>query len=352
MDKENIIKKLENAQLFGKGGASFPVFKKWQGVSEAEGDIKYIIVNSSEGEMGLFKDLYIWRNHMDMVFKGIDYAINFLDRNVEVYLHINRDYLNELQPKLFEYINSYKWDIKFHINIENPSYIGGEASALMNIIETGIAQPKPRTTRTVVKGLFEKPTMMNNVETFYDIARTLDGDWDFCRFTGIFGDGLNSVFGKTKKVVRHKNDANLYDILKENNLLPDFDFYVQVGGGASGVFYNQNQLKDNIVTGVGSIEIFDKNKRDFLKFLQRIAKFYEKESCGKCMGKKFAGEFSDLVKTFVTNDDAIKNIDKMLEIINNMNKKTFCKLCKSLKNPFVTYCNNILGLNIEQDDKQ
>ena len=90
--------------------------------------------------MGLFKDLFVWRNHMDKVFKGVDYAIKFLNCNVEVYIHINRDYLNELQPKLFYYINNYKWSgVKFHISIEEPCYIGGEASALMNIIETGTA---------------------------------------------------------------------------------------------------------------------------------------------------------------------------------------------------------------------
>ena len=349
MNKEEVIQKLRDAGLFGKGGASFPTADKWQGVSEAEGDIKYIIVNSSEGEMGLFKDLYIWRNHMDMVFKGINYAIEFLDRNVEVYVHINQDYLNELQPQLFKYINNYKWSgIKFHISIENPSYIGGEASALMNIIETGVAQPKPRIHRTVVKGLFEKPTMMNNVETFYDIARVLDGNWDFGRFTGVFGDGFSSNFGRQKVVVRHRNDESIYGVLKNNNLLPDFDFYVQVGGSASGPVYNSNQLKDNIITGAGSIEIFDKNKRNFLTFVRRLGAFYEKESCGKCLGHKFATELNDLIKAFETEQNVIDNIQNMLVHINNMNKKTFCKLCKSFKTPFVTYCKNVLNIEVEE----
>ena len=79
MDKNLVIEKLRNAGIFGKGGAAYPTADKWQGVSEAEGDKKYIIVNSSEGEMGLFKDLYVWRNHMDKVFKGIDYGIKFLE---------------------------------------------------------------------------------------------------------------------------------------------------------------------------------------------------------------------------------------------------------------------------------
>lgn len=341
MDRNLVIKKLREANLFGKGGAAFPTADKWQGVSEAEGDTKYIIINSSEGELGLFKDLYIWRNHMDKVFKGIDYAIKFLDCSVGVYIHINQDYLNELQPQLFKYINDYKWSgIKFHISIENPCYIGGEASALMNIIETGIAQPRPRTKRTVVAGLFEKPTMMNNVETFYDVCRILDGDYDDCRFSGIFGDGIEKKF-----VVRHKINATIAEILKDNNINPDFDYYVQIGGSASGPVYNNSQLNDIVMTGAGSIEIFDKSKRDFLVFLKRLGSFYAKEACGKCMGKTFAIKLNDIIIQYKKTENI--NIEELLPLINDMNKKTFCKLCKSLKKPFITYCNNVLNMNIE-----
>ena len=341
MNPEKVIEELKKANLFGKGGASFPTYEKWKGVKEAEGNLKYIIVNSSEGEMGLFKDLYIWRNHMDKVFSGIDYAIKFLNCEVEVYIHINQDYYNELQSKLFIFINDYKWSgVKFHISIENPSYIGGEASALMNIIETGIAQPKPRTKRTVVAGLFEKPTMMNNVETFYDISRVLDGNYDNCRFSGIFGDGI-----KKKFVVRHKIDATIYDILKENNVNLNFDYYVQIGGSASGPVYNKEQLKNIIMEGAGSIEIFDKSKRNFLTFLKRLGAFYEKESCGKCFGKKFATELNEKIQKIEKVEDI--KIEELLPLINDMNKKTFCKLCKSFKKPFITYCNNILSMNLE-----
>lgn len=341
MDKNLVIQKLKDAKLLGKGGAAFPTGDKWEGVSNAEGNLKYIICNSSEGELGLFKDLYIWRNHMNKVFKGIDYAIKFLNCEVAVYLHINQDYLNELQPQLFKYINDYKWSgIKFHISVENPCYIGGEASALMNIIETGIAQPKPRTHRTVEKGLFELPTMMQNVETFYDVCRILDGDYDGCRFSGVFGDGIENKF-----VVRHKTDATIAQILKDNNINPSFDYYVQIGGSASGPVYDKTQLNDINMIGAGSIEIFDKSKRDFLTFLKRLGKFYEKEACGKCMGKKFALTLNETIKKYEKAEDI--KIEELLPSINDMNKKTFCKLCKSFKTPFITYCNNVLKMNIE-----
>jgi NADH:ubiquinone oxidoreductase subunit F (NADH-binding) len=343
MNRDNVLQKLKDAELLGKGGAAFPVWQKWEGCGAAEDDLKYIICNSSEGELGLFKDLYVWRNHMDLVFKGIDFAMEFLG-NTEVYIHINRDYYNELHPQLYKFVNDRRWRSIFHINIEENCYIGGEASALMNIIETGLAQPRPRTTRTVVKGLFEKPTLMQNVETFHDIALVLSDKYDNRRFSGVFGDGI-----KKKIVAHHGIKATISEILEQNNIRPNFDYYVQIGGSASGLVLNKSQLDGNIMIGGGSVEIFDKNKRNFLTFVQRLGNFYQKESCGKCMGKKFAVGLNDLIKTFKTEQDAVDNIPNMLTFVNDMNKKTFCKLCKSIKQPFVSYCKNILNLNIGEE---
>ena len=343
MNNVDTIEKLKESGIFGKGGASFPVWKKWEGCSQAEGDLKYIICNSSEGEMGLFKDLYIWRNHMDRVFKGIEYAIKFLG-NTEVWIHINRTYFNELSSQLYKYINDYRWKYIFHINIEENCYIGGEASALMNMIETGVAQPRPRTTRTVVKGLFEKPTLMQNVETWFDISNVLDGIYDNTRHSGIFGDGIENKF-----VARHKVNANIEQILRENNVNLDFDYFVQIGGSASGLVLNKEQLKDNVMIGAGSIEIFNRDKVDFLTFLKRLSTFYKKEACGKCLGKKFATELYDLIHSYNSEQEAINGIQDMLVLVNDMNKKTFCKLCKSFKQPFISYCKNILNIVPEEE---
>ncbi|MDR2777935.1 MAG: hypothetical protein LBB13_00295 [Rickettsiales bacterium] len=341
MEKEIVLQKLKDAKLLGKGGAAFPTATKWEGVLNAEGDIKYIICNSSEGELGLFKDLYIWRNHMSTVFRGMEYALKFLG-NAEVYIHINENYLNELKPKIFEYINNYRWDYRFHLSIENPCYIGGEASALMNIIENGVAQPRARTHRTVVKGLFDRPTMMQNVETFYDVARVLDGTYDYSRFSCIFGDGVENKF-----VLRHSIDASVSNILVDGGINPNFDYCVQLGGGACGYVYSRSQLDRVTMVGAGAIEIFDRNKRGFLQFLRRLGDFYQRESCGKCKGKEFATDLNNLIKTFENEQQAIENAANVMVFVDNMNKKTFCGLCKSLKTPIKTYCNNILGMSLE-----
>ncbi|MDR3289780.1 MAG: hypothetical protein LBT02_00665 [Rickettsiales bacterium] len=332
MDKNVVIEKLRNANLLGKGGAAFPIADKWNGVKNAQGDIKYIIINSSEGELGLFKDLYIWRNYMDKVFGGVRYAIEFLNCPVAVYIHINEEYYEELRTQLYRYINDYKWSgIKFHISIEKPCYVGGEASALLNNIENGICQPKPRIHRTVEKGLFDKPTMMNNVESFYDVCRVLDDDYDDCRFYGIWGDGIRQKF-----IHRTKIDASIATILKEAKIEPNFDYFVQIGGGASGVVHDSSQLDLIKMIGAGSIEIFDKSKRSYETFLKRLINFYAEEACGKCNGKKFAIKLKEMV------DEGIYDGNKLLPIIMDMNTKTFCKLCKGLKTPFLSYHQNIV----------
>ncbi|MDR2760537.1 MAG: hypothetical protein LBB09_01685 [Rickettsiales bacterium] len=343
MNREEVIQKLKDAGILGKGGAAFPAWQKWEGCLAAAGDFKYIICNSSEGELGAFKDLYIWRNHMDAVFKGIDCAAEFLG-NCEIYIHINKSYFSELCPKLSKFINDRRWKMVFHINIEEDCYVGGEASALMSIIETGIARPRPRVARTVVKGLFEKPTLMQNVETFYDVALVLDGQYDHCRFSGIFGDGVE------KTVVRHGVGTSIDGIFEKNGIAPQFDYFVQIGGGASGLVINKNQLAENIMTGVGSIEIFDKSKNNLLTFLQRLGNFYQREACGKCMGKEFAINMNNAIKTFRTEQDAIDNISNILIFANSMYKKTFCHLCKSFRRPFVSYCKNILNIALEEEN--
>jgi NADH-quinone oxidoreductase subunit F len=342
--QQEVLQKLSSANLFGKGGAAFPTATKWEAVLAAEGAKKYIIVNSSEGEMGCFKDLYIWRNHMDKVFGGISYGIKFLNCPVDVYIHINADYLDELRPQLMHSINDYKWSgVKINLSIEKPTYIGGEASALINYIETGTAQPRPRTKfRTTEKGLFESPTMMNNVETFYDVCRILDGDYDNSRFIGIFGDGIEKKF-----VIRHKISESIASPISQLKLGFD-DYYVQVGGSASGAVYDKSQIKDVKLDekgGVGCLEIFDKKKRDFSAFMRRLADFYAQEGCGKCGGKGFATALKEKVYA-----SPVVAPEEILPFIEDMARKTFCKLCKSIKTPFVTYCNNLLGKNIEVSD--
>jgi NADH:ubiquinone oxidoreductase subunit F (NADH-binding) len=185
--------------------------------------------------------------------------------------------------------------------------------------------------------------MMQNVETFYDVARILDGTYDDSRFSCIFGDGIRRKF-----VLRHKIDEKISGILEQAGVDLNFDYYVQIGGSASGPILRRDQLDQNIMLGAGAVEIFDKERRGFLQFMRRLGSFYQRESCGKCKGKEFATNLNDLISTLDTEQQALDNIQALGLLIDDMNKKTFCSLCKGLKRPFTSYCRNLIGLDIPE----
>lgn len=331
----NYLEKIKKAGLVGRGGAAFPTHIKWASAQKAEGSPKYVICNSSEGEMGLFKDLHVWRNYPERVFQGMVYAMEFIG-STDAYIYINRNYHFELRHVLHKFMNDHKWTkYKFHIYIEKPSYVGGEASTVLNAIENGKHEPKPRIHRTTEKGLFKKPTLMQNVETFYDIANAIEDKYDFKRFSGIIGDGVKEGF-----IVRHPNEATLKEILEQAKVKPDFDFYVQVGGGASGLVYNKDQLDKQIMSGAGSLEIFDKSKKSSLVFLQRLFKFYSEESCGKCTPcREGTFQLYKMVKDLKDPKDV--PWDEVLKITELMVKSAFCKLGKGITGPVESYIENV-----------
>jgi NADH:ubiquinone oxidoreductase subunit F (NADH-binding) len=135
-------------------------------------------------------------------------------------------------------------------------------------------------------------------------------------------------------------------ILEQANVKPDFDYYVQLGGSASGPLYRRDQLDQNIMSGAGAVEIFDRGKRGFLEFIRRLGNFYQREFCGKCRGKEFATELQQLISSLESERQAQDNIKNMETLIDGMHKKTFCGLCKSLREPFVSYCRNLLNLEM------
>jgi len=328
-----IFEKVKEANIVGRGGAAFPAWIKWETAKKTHADVKYVICNSSEGEMGLFKDLHVWRNHCDDVIKGMVLLMDFL-KTKEAYIHINENYYKELASDIQKEINNYKgYNIKFYV--EEPCYIGGESSTVLNLIEENIAQPRSKKTRTAEKGLFEKPTVIQNVETLYDIARVDAGTFDGKRFSGIHGDGITR-----KKVVAHDANATIKKILEDAGMMPDFDFYVQIGGSASGPVLDKKQIGKHVMVGAGSIEIFDKKKWDDLKWLRRLFKFYAEESCGKCAPcREGSFQLDKLIKKAKSDKDIDwKEIKRIYEL---MGKASFCGLGRGIFEPLDTYIKNV-----------
>jgi len=331
----DIADKIEKAGLVGRGGAGYLTAKKWREVAAAPGEKKYVVVNASEGETGLFKDIFILKNHTDALLKGVVLALDHL-RAKDAYFNLNKNYYREVGKKLEESIKPYNdngYNIK--IFVEDPSYIGGEETALLNAIEGKRTEPRSKPPYPSMSGLYAKPTLINNVETLFNVACVEDGTYEKKRFYCITGP-------KGRKSVHHlPDDWDVERILKETGNYPKFDFFVQIGGGASGTVCDQDQIKGKLATGAGAIEVFDKKKTDSRKLLLRWLEFYQKESCGKCTPCR-AGTFElyEMVK-------ASREIPwpKMFEVLETMEITSFCALGRSVMEPIRSYYSNVLKLS-------
>jgi len=329
-----LLKKLETANIIGRGGAGFSTAKKWQYVKAAKEFPKYVICNASEGELGLFKDIYILKHYPQKVFAGMIHAMDFLETK-QAYFNINKNYLNDVGDTLNKIILQYKLQgYNFKIFAETPSYIGGEETALLNAIEGKRIEPRLKPPYPASHGLFNKPTLVHNVETLYNIALVAKNKFEDKRFYSISGKVPNPG------VFYYPATWTIQKILTEsNNWNENKGIFAQIGGSASGPVMNKKQLKTTQVGGAGSIEVYDIHT-NALSLLQKWFKFYQEESCGKCSPcREGTYQLYKLVQNATQDNIPWNEINK---ITNSMQITSLCALGRSLAIPVNSYIKNIL----------
>jgi NADH:ubiquinone oxidoreductase subunit F (NADH-binding) len=335
MSEFNLLYRIAEAKLIGRGGAGFPVADKWKRMKEHQSDKKYVVCNGSEGEPDVKKDWYVLDNFPEKVFQGMVLAMDFLETK-EAYLYLNRDYYQKLKEKLDPLFKKYLADgYLINLFLENPSYIGGETGSLLNSIEGKKAQPRLKPPSPSITGINGVPVLLQNVETFYDIALVAEGKYENKRFVTINNSQNVGVFALNR-------DLTLAEVLKTTNNYPDSVFFVQVGGGASGNVFHKQQLEQEFLTGCASITLYP-IETETLEILRQWADFYEKESCGKCTPCR---EGTWQIKKIVDQALIKKDIDeklwqKILTIANNMEKTSICGLGQAFIVPLTNYYQNV-----------
>ncbi|HBK35098.1 MAG: Respiratory-chain NADH dehydrogenase domain 51 kDa subunit [Candidatus Uhrbacteria bacterium GW2011_GWE2_40_58] len=329
-----LLEQIKEAGLVGRGGAEFPTWKKWEGVKNATGDKKYVICNASEGELGLFKDIHILEHHLEQVFKGLKCAMDFLDTG-EAYFNFNQTYYERVKEQAEYLVRQYKKDgytITFYK--EEPSYIGGEETALLEAIEGRRTEPRLKPPYPSDAGLFGMPTLIHNVETLFDIASVADSAYEHKRFYCVSE-------GEQKRSVHHlPAHWSVMQILEEIEMVPLFDYFVQIGGSISGLVLASDQLDHQPMIGAGSIEIYPLGLEP-LTLLKKWFDFYATESCGKCTPCKMGSyNLSEMLK----GEEEVP-WNKVMEIIEVMEKTSFCALGRSVATPVKSYRKNILKIS-------
>ena len=340
----NILNKIKKANLVGRGGGSFPTAVKWEMVEKTVGNKKYVICNASEGEPGVKKDGYILENFGEKVIDGMKIAIDFLasaphpnplprGEGVKGYIYINHKYYKKFGAKLNKIITDLKnYEIELFVKPTGSGYVGGEETSILNAIEGKRVEPRLRPPFPTTNGLWNCPTLVNNVETFYNVSLVVSDEYKENRFYTIGGDCLNG------DVYELSESLTIEKILKETKNYPEFDFFVQVGGDASGEVLNSKQL-NKPASGAGSITIYNTKKYKPEEMIKKWISFFVNESCGQCTPcREGVHRLNEIINSPKINWGLLE------ELLNNLDEASFCGLGSVVPVPIKSYRKNVLGL--------
>ncbi|PLX22142.1 hypothetical protein C0584_00100 [Candidatus Parcubacteria bacterium] len=322
-----LLDKIKKAELRGKGGASYPVYLKWEKVAKARSRKKFVICNASEGEPDVMKDEYIIEHHPEKLIEGMKLCMKEVSSD-KAFLFINQDYYKKYSKRLKGLIRDD--NIELFKKPHPAGYIAGEESSLINTIAGERAEPELKPPFPSTKGLYGAPTIVNNVETFYDVSLLNSNQFNNTRLYSITGDCVWSG------VYEFADDETIEDILKNTNNYPSFEFFVQIGGGACGEVLNSDQL-NRPVTGSGSITIYSKSKHKPVSVLKNWIDFFMNESCGKCTPcREGTYRLHEILK------DKQPDWYMFFAILADLPETSFCALGKSVSIPVISYFQNVL----------
>lgn len=319
-----IIEQIKAAGLRGRGGAGFPTASKWEMVKNAPGAAKYVICNVSEGEPDVTKDGYILAKYSKIVIDGIKLALSEIPQSKAI-IYLRSDYFRKYGPSLKKICR----ELPVELFEENCGYLGGEETTLLEVIERRRAEPRFKPPYPPQSGLYGCPTLINNLETFYAVAKIAAGEYHKTRFYTIAGDVV------APGVYEFGEDLPIKKILEDSGNLPVFDYFVQAGGGASGEILLASEL-DSPVQGAGSIVVFNKKKTDPVILMKKWARFFIGQNCGKCVPcREGVYRLNDLLKKKPFDRNCALDLTAVLK------ETSFCPFAKGVANSFESLINKL-----------
>jgi len=301
MTPETVITEIKAAGLVGRGGAAFPTGIKWEGAAKAKGDQKYVICNADESEPGTFKDRILLLDDPHRTIEGMCIAAFAIGAN-KGYLYIRGEY-PYIVPVLENALNEARMDgyLGEHFDIEirvgAGAYICGEETALFESIEGKRGFPRVKPPFPTTNGLFDKPTVVNNVETLCNVPLVISKGSAEYRKIGTEkspGPKLFCVSGDVVKPGMYEVPfgVTLRELLRMAGGVADKKpLKAVLFGGAAGAFATSAHLDVKMTfedlravglpLGSGVVMVFDET-RDIRDVLKRLGKFFAHESCGKC----------------------------------------------------------------------
>ncbi len=361
MEPREIIDTMIASKLRGRGGAGFPAGVKWEGAYETESDIKYVICNADEGDPGAYMDRSILEYDPHAVIEGMAIAGRAIGAS-HGYVYVRAEYPNAVATLrqaiedakalnlLGENIMGTDFSFDLQIRLGAGAFVCGEGTALMQSIEGNRGMPQAKVYRTNVRGLFDKPTIINNVETYANVAQIIDKGPDWFKSFGTEDSPGTKVFTLVGKI----KNAGLIEVpmgLSINEIVyeigggtPDGTKVkaIQTGGPSGGCIPPElfdtpidftSLMKIGSIMGSGGIVVMDENDCmvDIAKFFM---KFTVDESCGKCtpcrIGNLRVLETLERISSGRCSMEEYELLEDLCEVITDT---SLCGLGKSATNP-------------------
>ncbi len=364
MTPDEVISEIKASGLRGRGGAGFPTGLKWQFTKDAVGDVKYVCCNADEGDPGAFMDRSILEGDPHTVLEAITIA-GYAVGAQEGFIYVRAEYpiaverlkiaISQAREKglLGKNILGSNFSFDIDIRLGAGAFVCGEETALMASIEGKRGEPRPRPPFSAQCGIYKKPTVLNNVETWASIAPIIlnGAEWfnsigtEKSKGTKVFalGGKINNVglvevpMGTTLKTI-------IYDI---GGGLPDGKKFkaAQTGGPSGGCIpsthINVPMDFDNLTAigsmmGSGGLIVMDENT-----CMVDIAKFYLEftadESCGKCTACRIGTKrLLDILKKITDGKGEPEDLEKITELAEHMKSSSLCALGQSAPNPILS----------------
>ena len=369
MNKKEIIELVLKSGLRGRGGAGFPTGRKWSFINQDSEDIKYLVCNADESEPGTCKDRDILRYNPHALIEGMliaSYAIGaevsycylrgeFIDDVYSTFkTALNDAYDNKLIGK--NILNS-NINIELHDLIGAGAYIVGEETAMLESIEGKKGFPRFKPPFPAVKGLFGRPTIINNVETLASIPKIIENGPEWFNSVGT----KDSPGFKCFSVSGHVNKPGNYEI----PLGTPFKKLLELAGGMKNgkkikavipggssvpVVPGEIMLETNMdyesitkagsLLGSGAVIIMDEDT-NMVEVIHRIARFYYSESCGQCTPcREGTGWMYKIIDKILKGNGTLEDLKTLESIPNMISGSTICALGDAAAMPVESFIKN------------
>jgi len=361
---EDIVKEIKASGLRGRGGGGFPTGRKWAECREAAGDEKYVICNADEGDPGAFMDRCVLEGNPHLVLEGMMIGAWAVGAR-KGYIYVRNEY-----PLAFKHSriaveqmrelgllgdNILGTSFSFDVGIARGggAFVCGESTALMASLEGKVGEPRPKDVHTVVDGLYHKPTVLNNVETWANVPAIVQNGSKWFASKGTKGSKGTKILALTGRI----KNTGLVEVAMGT---PIHTVVFDIGGGAlNGIPIKAVQIggpsggclpaskfdlpvdfdvlyKAGSMVGSGGMVVMDEEScmvdvaKYFLEFLQD-------ESCGKCVPCRLGiDRMLEIITDITEGRGTLKQLDLLEELAETVAETSMCGLGKTAPNPVLT----------------